>query len=43
MLGTDLSLSAGRPSTANGIPSSGGGGAFTNTYAVEFDGTDEFQ
>jgi len=42
MLGTDLSLSVGRPSTANGIPSSGGGGAFTNTYAVEFDGTDEF-
>lgn len=43
MLGADLALSAGRPTTANGIPpSSGGGGAFSNTYSVEFDGTDDY-
>lgn len=42
MLGVDLALSAGRPSTASGIPSSGGGGVFTNTYSVDLDGTNDY-
>lgn len=42
MLGADLALSAGRPTTANGIPPSGGGGAFSQQYSLDFDGTDDY-
>jgi len=42
MLGADLALSAGRPTTANGIPPSSGGGAFINTYSVNFDGSNDY-
>ena len=42
MLGADLALSAGRPTTASGIPpSGGGGGVFANNYSLEFDGVDD--
>ena len=41
MLGVDLALSAGRPTTANGIPPSGGGGGLNNSFSVSFDGTDD--
>ena len=43
MLGADLALSAGRPTTASGTPSSGGsGGVFSNTYSLSLDGTDDY-
>ena len=43
MLGADLALSAGRPTTASGIPpSGGGGGGFSQQYSVDFDGTDDY-
>ena len=43
MLGADLALSAGRPTTASGIPpSSGGGGWSGNSYALSLDGLDDY-
>lgn len=44
MLGADLALSAGRPTTANGIPPSGGGGGgwSGNSYALSLDGIDDY-
>jgi len=42
MLSLDLALSAGRPTTANGIPPSGGGGEFSNSYALSLDGANDY-
>ena len=37
-----IKLEVGRSSTSSGAPSGGGGGAFSNSQSVEFDGSDDY-